>query len=325
MAGQRPRLEVADVPVPQPRRGEALVRVSAAGLNRADLLQVLGRYTAPAGNERVVPGIEFAGVVEELGPHCTRIAVGRRVLALAGGSAHAEYVVSPQELLVDVPDTVNDVEAGATPEAFITVHDALVTQAGMHSPERVLVHAAASGVGLAALQLIAVSGCKAYGTVRTAEKAAAMRGIFSAMALTEEPELCSPSSFDEEISTRTGGAGADIILDPVGAPYFERNLRALAMRGRMVCIGTLGGNAASLDLSALLTKRIRLIGTVLRNRTLEEKAAATNAFAHAVMPLIEKRRIGPVIDRVFPLEQAADAYQYMQENRNVGKIVITMR
>jgi NADPH:quinone reductase-like Zn-dependent oxidoreductase len=147
VAGDRPSVEIAQLPVPEPGPRQALVRVSAAGLNRADLLQLLGRYPAPRGAPPAVLGIEFAGVVEQLGPQCSRTAVGRRVFGLASGGAHADYIVSPEELLVDVPETLGDAEAAATAEAFITVHDALVTQAGMRSGERVLVHAAASGVG----------------------------------------------------------------------------------------------------------------------------------------------------------------------------------
>jgi putative PIG3 family NAD(P)H quinone oxidoreductase len=325
VAGDRPRLEIAELPVPEPGPRQALVRVSAAGLNRVDLLQLLGRYPAPPGAPPAILGIEFAGVVEQLGPNCTKTAVGRRVFGLAGGGAHADCVVSPEELLVEVPDSLSDVEAAATAEAFITAHDALVTQAGLRSGERVLVHAAASGVGLAALQLVAVSACTAFGTVRTPHKNDPVEAIIARMALEPAPCIFNPHAFDDEILARTNGHGVDVILDPVGASYFERNLKSLAALGRMVSIGTMGGAQAALDLGLLLRQRLRLMGTVLRNRTLEEKTAVTRAFVRDVLPLIARRRIGPVIDRTFHFEQAADAYRYMEENRNVGKIVLTLR
>lgn len=325
VGGERPRLEIAQLPVPKPGPGEALVRIAAAGLNRADLLQMLGRYPVPAGAPPAILGIEFCGVVEEVGPQCTRTALGRRVFALASGGAHAEYVVSAEELLVEVPRALNDPEAGATPEAFITAHDALVSQAVMRTGESVLVHAAASGVGLAALQLVAVWGCQPYGTIRSPGKVATALRALTKASLPVQPQLCEPATFDEEIRAATNGRGADVILDPVGASYFERNIKALAQRGRMVCIGTMGGKDASIDLGALLNKRMRLIGTVLRSRTLEEKAAATSAFARDVLPLIADGRVRSVVDRTFALDQAADAYRYMEENRNVGKIVLTMR
>ena len=325
LGGERPQLEIADVPAPAPGPREALIRVNAAGLNRADLLQALGRYAPSPGASPTILGIEFAGVVEQVGASCSRAVVGQRVSGLAGGGAHAEYVVIPEVLLVDVPASMGDVEAGATPEVFITAHDALVTQAGLRSSDTVLVHAAASGVGLAALQLAALAGCKAFGTVRTPHKISAVEDIAKERGIFPEPLICNGDIFDQAVLAGTNGTGVDVILDLVGAAYFQRNCSVLATLGRMVCVGTMSGATASLDLGVLLQKRLRVYATVLRSRTLEEKAAATAAFARDVLPQIASGRIGPVIDRTFTLEQAADAYRYMAENRNVGKIVLTMR
>ena len=319
------QLELADVPAPAPGPREVLIRVNAAGLNRADLLQLFGRYAPPAGAPSAILGIEFAGVVEQLGSNCARATVGRRVCGLASGGAHAEYVVIPEELLVDVPASMGDVEAGATPEVFITAHDALVTQAGMRSGHSVLVHAAASGLGLAAIQLATLAGCRAFGTVRTPQKISIVDDLIKKLALRPTPRICSADTFDEEVLAGTKGAGVDIILDLVGAAYFQRNCKMLAKLGRMVCVGTMSGTTASLDLGLLLHKRLRVYGTVLRSRTLEEKVAATAAFEREVLPHVASGRIGPVIDRTFALEHAADAYGYMAENRNVGMIVLTMR
>ena len=325
VAGDPPRLELSDSPMPEPKAGEALVRVIAAGVNRADLLQLGGHYAVPADAPPDIPGLEFAGVVERLGAHCSGVRVGQRVLGLANGGAHAQYLVSPQELLVKIPETVDDVHAGAVAEAYITAHDALVTQAGLVPEERALVHAVASSVGIAAVQIAAGAGCPAFGTTRTQDK------VDELTRLSRPPEhlmptihFCSPDTFDREILEHTSGAGVDVILDPVGAAYFERNLAVVAPRGRIVYIGTMGGARVTLELGVLLRRRLRLFGTMLRGRTLEEKAVATRAFERDVLPRIATGSIQPIIDRTFALEQAADAYAWMAANRNTGKIVLTV-
>ncbi len=325
VAGDPPHLQIVQRATPTPGPHQVLVRVAASGLNRADLLHLRGNYPVPADAPPDIPGIEFAGTAEALGPDCSIVSRGERVFGLASGGAHAEYLVSPEELLMSVPRSLGDVEAGAVPEAFITAHDALFTLAALQPGERILIHAIGSGVGLAALQLAAAWGCQSFGTTRSQRKIAEVTRLRR-----ERPQAVGsvaallPDAFDAHILKETDGGGVDVILDPVGAPYFERNLNVLAPRGRSVCIATMGGSTVSLSLSVLQRKRLKLIGTVLRNRTLAEKVQATRAFERDVVPKIAAENLSPIVDRSFSLEQAPDAYKYMEENRNFGKIVLTM-
>ncbi len=325
VSGNPSYLEVADVAKPTPGEGQALVRIHAAGLNRADLHQLRGNYPAPPGSPPDIPGLEFAGVVESLGPQCSRVAPRERVFGLCGGGAQAQYLAIPEGLLMPVPSNLTDEEAAAVPEAFVTAHDALVTQARMESGERVLVHAAGSGVGLAALQIAAAWNCETFGTSRNQQKLEAVErlGVDSRSRIGHVFGL-TPDSFDEEILRLTQGEGVDIILDPVGAAYFERNLRALASRGCLVILSTLGGSTASLPIPVLMAKRLEIIGTMLRNRSVLEKAAATKAFQDEVLPKFIAGELRPIIDKTFPLEKAAEAYDYMAADKNFGKIVLSI-
>jgi NADPH:quinone reductase len=313
--GPSGELTVAEVPRPKEKPGEALVRIHAAGLNRADVSQRLGKYPAPADAPADIPGLEFAGVVE-VSP-TNRLRRGERVFGLTGGGAQAEYIAIPEMLLVSTPSKLTDVEAAGVPEAFVTAHDALFTQASMRRGERLLIHAVASGVGLAALALGKFAGCTVFGTSRSAKKLERVRSLGIDLAL--EPE-----KFDEHILRATNGTGMDVILDPVGADYFERNLAVLANRGRLVVISTMGGANAQLSLNTLMRKRLQLVGTMLRNRLLAEKVAAVQAFARDVLPLFASGGIKPVIEATYPLSRAAEAYDAMQANRTFGKVVLTI-
>jgi NADPH:quinone reductase len=308
-------LVLAQVPTPQPRDREALVRIRAAGLNRADVSQRRGKYPAPPGFPQDIPGLEFAGVVEDAGT--TRWRAGTRVCGLTGGGAQAEFIATPGDLLLEIPPDVSDVEAGAIPEAYITAHDALVTQAALRARERLLIHAVASGVGIAAVQVAKALGCTTFGTTRTPEKLKRMEGIGLDFG-------CKPERFDEAILAMTAGAGVDVILDPVGGAYFERNLNVLGQLGRLVILSTMGGASATLAIPVLMRKRLRVMGTMLRNRSHEEKAQATQAFARDLLPLFAGGALKPVIDAVYPLERAVEAYQAMESNRTFGKIVLTV-
>jgi NADPH2:quinone reductase len=316
--GDPPRLAIVDLPKPVPAAGHALIRVISSGLNRADLLQRRGSYPPPQDAPADIPGLEFAGIVESLGEDISPVKVGQRVFGLCSGGAHAEYIASPQALLMAVPERLTDIEAGATPEAYITAHDALVTQAAVKPGERVLVHAIGSGVGIAALQIATALGCEVFGTARSADKLKRARSLGATFA-------CAPDAFDEAILTFTHDRGMDVILDPVGAPYFERDMRILALRGRLVIIATMGGTAATLALPVLMHKRLRIFGSMLRTRSIEEKAAATRAFERDVLPKLAAGELKVVIDKTFPLEQANAAYDYMEANQNFGKIVLTLR
>jgi NADPH:quinone reductase len=312
-------LEIADVPNPSPGAGQILVRVRAAGLNRADLLQRRGHYPAPPGSPQDIPGMEYGGEVAALGAGVTNLRVGQRVFGLAGGGAQAEYIVVPAVLSLPVPDNLSDVESGAIPEAYITAHDALYAQGSLQPGERVLIHAVGSGVGIAAMQIAKAAGCAVIGTSRSADKLARARALGLDVRIDALKE-----SFDVATIRATDGRGVALIIDFIGAEYLERNLNALALKGRIVFVSTLSGQHASLPIGTLMAKRARLVGTVLRNRSLDEKVAASLAFAEHVLPLLARAAIKVPIDKVFPLEQAPEAHRYMEENRNFGKIVFTI-
>ena len=307
-------LQVLDRPKPEPRGDEMLVRVLAAGVNRADLLQREGHYPAPPGSPQDIPGLEYSGVVEALGPNARVRKVGQRVFGLVGGGAQAEYLVTREDLSMLVPDGVSDIDAGAIPEAYITAHDALYAQGALAAGERVLIHAAGSGVGIAALQLAKARGCVVYGTSRTPAKLEQARalGLDVAVDATTTP-------FDEI------ARDIDVVIDFVGAPYFEQNLEVLRTRGRLIVVSTLGGTSAALSLRTLMSKRLRISGTVLRSRPYEEKAEATRAFERDVIPLLANGSLRVPVDRIFELGDAPDAHRYIAKDKNFGKVVFDVR
>jgi putative PIG3 family NAD(P)H quinone oxidoreductase len=298
------------------------VRVHAAGLNRADILQRRGHYPAPPGYPPNIPGMEFAGEVESIGDAVRAWKVGDRVFGITGGGAQAEFVVVPESNLARIPPELDWVEAGAMPEVFITAHDALFTRAGLHMGARVLIHAAASGVGTAAIQVAHAAGATVYGTSRTADKLQRLDelnlGLDKSVAVGVEP-----ANFVEAVKKWTNGAGVDVILDLVGGSYFAANLEALALRGRLICVGTMAGAKSEIDLGLLLRKRGTIIGTMLRGRSIEEKAEATRLFASSVLPLVSRGAIRPVIDCVYTADEIRDAHERMESNASFGKIVVT--
>ncbi|HUK66510.1 MAG TPA: NAD(P)H-quinone oxidoreductase [Anaeromyxobacteraceae bacterium] len=310
--------ELAD---PIPSRGEVLVRVHAAGLNRADLLQRRGLYPPPPGVSEDVPGLEFAGEVEALGAGVTRFKPGDRVMAVAGGEAQAELVLAHERMLVRVPDRLSFPEAGATMEAFVTSHDALFSLGGLRPGWSVLVHAVGSGVATAALQLARAAGATVIGTSRTSDKLERARAIGLEHGILLDREA---PRFADEVKKVTSGEGVPLILDFVGAAYLAENLAALAQGGKIVNIGTLGGAKAPLDLALLMRKRASVIGTVLRPRPLEEKVAATRSFARDCLPLLGSGRVKPVVDAVLPLDQARAAHERMERNDSFGKLVLAL-
>src|SRR5438034_3669133 len=313
-------LEV-DTP-PAPTTDRVRVRVHAAGLNRADILQRRGHYPAPPGYPPNIPGMEFAGEVESIGDAVRAWKVGDRVFGIIGGGAQAEFVVVPESNLAPIPAVLDWVQAGAMPEVFITAHDALFTRAGLHMGERVLVHAAASGVGTAAIQLGHASGATVYGTSRTADKLERIRdlnlGLDASMAVGD-----TPAKFVEAVQKWTNDAGVDVILDLVGGNYFSANLEALASRGRLICVGTMAGAKSEIDLGLVLRKRATIIGTMLRGSSIEETAEATRLFASSVLPLVSRGAIRPIIDQIYAVDEIRDAHQRMESNAGFGKIVLT--
>jgi putative PIG3 family NAD(P)H quinone oxidoreductase len=315
-------LEIHAVPRPQPGPEEVLVNVRSTALNRADLLQRAGRYAAPPGEPQNIPGLEFAGEVAELGTNAHRWHKGDRVMGIVGGGAHAEFVTAHQDVLAAVPSNLDWSAAGAVPEVFITAHDAL-RQAGFTAGENVLIHAVGSGVGLAATQLVKALGGRAFGTSRTPDKIERAKafGLESGFAVSEPSALAELSSFADDV---TGGRGFDVVLDLNGGPYFSASLEAMALRGRIILIGGVAGGKTDVDLYQILRKRLHVIGTVLRARSLLEKIAITAAFAEEVVPLLAKRTIQPVIDSVFQLDKFQDAHRRLESNETFGKVVLTI-
>jgi NADPH2:quinone reductase len=299
---------------PEPDRAQVRVKVLVAGLNRADLLQRRGLYPAPSNVPADIPGLEIMGIVDAVGPGAIFWKPGQRVFGLVGGGGCAEYVLTHERLLAAVPDNLSDVEAGAVPEAFMTAQDAL-TQAEFATGERVLIHAAGSGIATAAIQLVRANNGISFGTARSAEKLRRAQELGMNVAL-PQPD------FLPALREATGGAGVQVVLDFVGGPYLAQNLEALAPLGRLVQIGTMAGAKGEIDLALLMAKRLRIIGTVLRTRALEEKALVTRRFSEHVLPLLARGVVRPVIDCVFPFEQAAQAHAYLESNVSFGKVLL---
>ena len=312
-------LEIRDVNAPTPASDEVLVRVHAAGLNRADLLQRQGRYPAPPGAPADIPGLEFAGEVAQLGANASRWTSGRRVFGIVAGGAQAEYLAAHQDTLVEIPSNLDWTSAAAIPEVFITAHDAMCEQAALRRGEAVLVHAVGSGVGLAAVQLARAFGGIPYGTARTADK------IERARALGLEDGVVLSGSFDllrDAAKRWTSGRGFDVVLDLVGGPYVSASVDVLALKGRLMLIAASAGSRAEFDLARALTRRITIRGTVLRARPLEEKITVTRAFAEEVVPLLASGRLRPNIDSVFPFTDVRAAHARLESNQTFGKVVL---
>lgn len=312
-------LRAGEVPDPEPGRDEVLVDVRAAAVNRADTYQRRGHYPVPPGWPESIPGLEMAGVAAEVGDRVRGVEPGDRVMALLGGGGYAERVAVHGDLLLPVPENLSLVEAAGVPEVFYTAWDALFRQVGLEMGERVLIHAAGGGVGTAALQLARAAGAgRIFGTA----SAPKLEGIEELGLPLDVPIDYESRDFADAVREETGGEGVEVILDVVGGSYWDRNMESLAWQGRMVLVGLLGGRSAEVDLGHVLRNRITVVGTVLRARSLAEKLSLTRAFRQRVLPLLRDGRLRPVIDRTFPLEEAADAHRHMEADRNLGKIVL---
>ena len=320
--GEVDGLEVREVEKPaNPTADRVMVRVRAAALNRADLIQRRGFYPAPRGYPSDIPGIEFAGSIEAIGPEVRSWKVGQRVFGITGGGAQADYVVTSENQLAEIPQNLDWTRAAAVPEVFITAHDALFTRASLQSGETVLVHAAGSGVGTAAIQLSRAAGASVFGTSRDADKLARARryGLNGSVVVGSDPVIIA-----ESVHGWTGGKGVDVVLDLVGAAYLEANLKSLGTLGRMVLVGTTSGSKATLDFSLVMTKRVTMVGTVLRGRTPEEKAIATRQFAKHVIPLLASGVVEPVVDSTFKLDDVRKAHLRLESNETFGKVVLAL-
>jgi putative PIG3 family NAD(P)H quinone oxidoreductase len=317
-------LELVDRAVRDPGPGEVRVAVRACGLNRADLLQRRGLYPAPPGAPADVPGLEHAGVIDAIGEGVTERAIGDRVMGIVAGGAMASHLVVHARELVPIPEAMSFTDAAAIPEAFATAWDALFAQAELRPGMTVLVHAVASGVGTAALQLARCFGAQVIGTSRSATKLARCEalGLDHGLVVTATREL--PPRFADQALALTGGRGVDVVIDTVGAAYLEENVRALAPRGTIVCLGLLAGAQGTLPMGLLLGKRARVVGSVLRSRPLEEKIALAQRLTRELVPLFARGALRPVVDRVLPLASIADAHRAMEADANVGKIVLAV-
>jgi putative PIG3 family NAD(P)H quinone oxidoreductase len=310
-------LTLVERPSPEPARGEVRVRVRAAAVNRADLLQRIGHYPAPADVPADVPGLEYAGEIAALGPGVTDFRVGEAVFGLVSGGAYAEEIVVHARTVARIPIGLDFVAAAAVPEAFITAYDAMFDQARLAPGETVLVSAVGSGVGTAVVQLARATGARSIGTSRTADKLARAEALGMDHGIVPEN-----GQFGFNVLDLTEGRGVDVIIELVGGPYIKEDLLCLAPKGRVVLVGLLAGTAAEIDCTRLLFKRAELRGTVLRSRPLEEKIAAMQAFARHVVPLLASGKVVPVVDRVLPLAQAAEAHEYVASNQGFGKVVL---
>jgi len=314
-------LSVQEVPTPVAKPYEVLVRVRSAGLNRADLLQREGKYPAPPGVPADIPGLEYAGTVEALGPEASRWKLGSRVFGITAGGAQAEFVTVHESTAASVPDNLDWSQAGAIPEAFITAHDALYTQAKILAGESVLIHAVGSGVGIAAVQLVCAQGAIPFGTSRTKDKIDKAReyGLNDGITLAENL-----GTLREFVSLVTSDKGFNVVLDLVGGAYTSASLHTLARQGRMVVLSTSGGRMTELDLGQLLSRRAHIMGSVLRARTLDEKIAVNEAFVRDVVPLFASNKIRVPVEAIFPMSCMQEAHALLSSNKTFGKVVIMM-
>ena len=310
-------LVLADVDVPRPRAGEVLVRVAAAGVNRADTLQRQGHYPPPPGESDIL-GLEVSGTVEELGDGVEGWAVGDEVCALLGGGGYAEDVRVPAGQLLPVPAGVPLVDAAALPEVACTVWSNVFMTADLEPGEVLLVHGGSSGIGTMAIQLARENGARVAVTAGSAAKLEACRELGADILVDYREE-----DFVEKVRAATDGRGADVVLDIIGAKYLGRNVEVLAPGGRLVIIGMQGGRRAELDIGALMAKRAAVIGTTLRARPAEEKAAIVAAVVEHVWPLVADGSVRPVVQARYPLAEAAAAHREIEASGHVGKILLT--
>jgi putative PIG3 family NAD(P)H quinone oxidoreductase len=301
------QIVIEEHPDPVAGAGEVLIRVRAAGLNGADMHQRLGRYPAPPGSPPDIPGLELAGEVAAVGPGALRFEVGERVMGIVGGGGQAELATVNERQLMPIPDALNWAQAGGVPEVFTTAHDALFTQAGLKTGERLLVQGGAGGVGTAAIQLGRTAGARVTATVRNS----ALHGEVEKLGA----RVIEPEGFGEQ-------GPFDVILELVGAPNLPENLNALATLGRIVVIGIGAGAKVELNLGVLMGKRARILGSTLRSRPLEEKALTARAVERSVLPLFESGALRVPVAAIYPLERAGEAYERFSAGGKFGKIVL---
>jgi putative PIG3 family NAD(P)H quinone oxidoreductase len=313
-------VELVPVDVPSPEMGPEQVRIAihATALNRADLLQRRGKYPPPPGESDIL-GLECAGVVSAVGSSVSSVKPGDRVMALLAAGGYAEEVVVHHAMAIPVPPQLSMIEAAAIPEAFLTAREALFTLGRLQPRQRVLVHAAAGGVGSAAVQLARAVGAQVFATA-SGSKLDFVRSLGADSVIDYKSQ-----DFAAIIAEQTKKVGVDVVLDFIGAPYFEQHTKCMAVGGRLVVIGVMGGPSATLNLGTLLFKRHQILGLVMRARPLADKIAITAAFVRESLPLFAQGVLRPIVDKVFEFEDAGKAHERMERNENVGKIVLRVR
>ncbi len=309
-------LKIGEIADPVYGPDELLVRIRATAINRADILQRKGMYPPPVGAPATL-GLEMAGEVEAVGADCSGWQKGERVMALLAGGGYAEKIAIPAAMALRIPANLSFEEGGAIPEAFLTAYLNLFMLGDLQSGQRVLVHAGGSGVGTAAIQLAKRAGAIVFTTVGADEKAERCRELGADFAINYKSE-----GFARRVEAETKGQGVNLILDFIGAPYYEANISALAINGRLILIGQLGGGKVQADLGLIMRKRLQITGTTLRAQPLDRKIEITRRFAEFGLAGLADGSLRPVVDKVFPLAEAAAAHEYMEAGRNFGKIVL---
>lgn len=313
-------LRPVDEPMPVIRPHDLLVRVHAAGVNRADILQRVGVYgDRPDYGDSLVPGLEIAGEVAEVGPQAEGYKVGDRVMAIVGGGGYADYARVDSRMCMAIPDKLTYAQAAAIPEVFVTAHEALIHLGELKPGDWVLIHAAAGGVGSATVQLAHALGAKSVFTASGEDRIAGVSALGGDLGVDYRKQ-----DFQTAAMHATQGRGVDVVIDFIGGPYLDRNLRVLVPGGRLIQVGVLGGTEAVLPIDLLLHRYLRIIGTVMKSRSFDEKLAMTVRFRERWLPAFATGAPHPIVDRVFPLDQAADAHRAMEASGNFGKIILSM-
>ena len=311
-------LRPVERPTPEPGAREVLIRVEGAGVNRPDLMQREGKYPPPKGASDI-PGLEIAGAVVARGSEVVRWREGDRVCALVSGGGYAEYCAAPEVQCLPIPSTLDTVSAAGVPEAFFTVWMNVFDRGKLQSGESLLVHGGASGIGTTAIQMARAFGARVFATAGSDEKCRACERLGAERAINYRT-----TDFGAVLQPLMGGRGIDVILDMIGAPYFGRNLELLAVEGRLLQIAVQGGAKAEINLIQVLRQRLTISGSVLRARSVEEKGAIATALERLVWPLMEERKVTPVVFAKVPLKEAADAHRLMESGSHIGKIVLTV-
>ena len=312
-------LQLGETASPNPTETQILVDVHATALNRADMIQRRGGYPPPPGDSEVL-GLEIAGTVSAMGSAVKGVSKGDSVFGLVGGGGYAEQAVIDYRMAMPMPDEWTFEQAAAVPEVFFTASDNIFTQGGLSTGEVILIHAGGSGVGSAGVQISHHAGAKVFVTAGTSEKIENCKALGAVEGINYKEE-----DFVAEILRLTDGQGVDVIVDFIGASYLERNLSVLKTKGRLLQLGLISGSVTEINLNTVMRKRLQLIGSVLRTRSIDEKIGVTQRFMDRWLPELKSGKIRPIIDTIFPLAQVQDAHAYMEANRNFGKIILQVR